>query len=148
MHREGLSVLTQSYRALPLGRETGKVDRDEVRHNTYADMKDLSQLKLQPYFVQQERQTNHFRLPSKVDQSTGTEADLLEDLQALLSAKFTLMLQVHKDVILDLLHNDQTHDLHLKKLTHELTELRLQNAKLQLENRTLSEMLTEKIDKN
>jgi hypothetical protein len=147
MLREGRSVLTQSYRALPLGRDTGNVERNEVRHNTYADMSDLSHLKQQPYYVLQERHSNHFRLPCKIDQSTGTEADLLEDLQALLSAKFTLMLQVHKEVILDLLHNDQTHDLHLKKLTHELTELRLQNARLQLENRTLSEMLTEKIDR-
>lgn len=84
--------------------------------------------------------------PTRVDRATETESGLLEDLQGLLSDKFTMMLQVHKEGILNLLHNGNSSNLHVKKLTHELTELRLQNVRLQLENRHLSDMLTDKID--
>mmetsp|Transcript_29282 Transcript_29282/g.52425 ORF Transcript_29282/g.52425 Transcript_29282/m.52425 type:complete len:142 (+) Transcript_29282:24-449(+) len=141
MQRPKHSVLTQSYQTLPLGGDTPILQRKDARHNTFTDMSDHS-LKAAPYIVQSGRQQDYFK-PQKVDQATETEVDLLDDLQTFMSAKFTLMLQVHKEVILDLLHNDTSHDTHLKKLTHELTGMRLHNARLQLENRHLSEMLIE-----
>lgn len=138
MHQQGRSVLTQSYRTLP-SKAPAIPERFDYRHNTYSTLGDIRHRSPQPYFVHPTLPLNQFK-SALVDRSTETEADLLEELQAQLSAKFTLMLQVHKEGILDLLYSDNHHDLHLKKLTHELTELRLHNARLQLENRYLQDL--------
>jgi hypothetical protein len=72
--------------------------------------------------------------------------DLCFAFQETLGAKFTEMLNVHKDIMLELMTKERNRDDQLRRLTQDLSELHLHNARLQMENKYLCDVLTKQKD--
>jgi hypothetical protein len=75
-----------------------------------------------------------------------TVIDLCLAFQETLGSKFTEMLKVHKEIMFELMSKERSRDEQIRRLTQDLSELHLHNAKLQLENKYLCEMLEKQKD--
>lgn len=89
----------------------------------------------------EEVQPREQSFPSKAQGPTLGVLDLCFAFQSTLGAKFTEMLQVHKEVMLELMSKERSRDDQFRRLTNELSELYMQNARLQMENRQLCEKM-------
>jgi hypothetical protein len=74
-------------------------------------------------------------------QGAYTELGLCFALQKTLSAKFSEMLIVHKEIMLELMSKERSRDEHMRRLTQDLNQQRVTNAKLKTENRQICDIL-------
>lgn len=78
--------------------------------------------------------------------TTHTELDLCFAFQRTLSAKFSEMLLMHKEIMLELMSKERGRDEQMQRLTQDLSQLHLTNARLQMENRQICDMLAKHKD--
>jgi hypothetical protein len=75
-----------------------------------------------------------------------TELDLCFAFQRTLSAKFSEMLLMHREIMLELMSKERGRDEQMQRLTLDLSQLHLTNARLQMENRHICDMLAKHKD--
>lgn len=74
-------------------------------------------------------------------QGAYTELGLCFALQKTLSAKFSEMLILHKEIMLELMSKERSRDEQMRRLTQILNQQRVTNAKLWTENRQICDIL-------
>mmetsp|Transcript_29357 Transcript_29357/g.52554 ORF Transcript_29357/g.52554 Transcript_29357/m.52554 type:complete len:200 (+) Transcript_29357:28-627(+) len=79
--------------------------------------------------------------PVREQKSSHTVIDLCLAFQETLGSKFTEMLRVHKEIMLELMSKERSRDDQIRRLTQDLSELMAHNVRLQIENRSLHDML-------
>lgn len=80
------------------------------------------------------------------NESSSTVLDLCFAFQSTLGAKFTEMLQVHREIMFEMMSKERSRDGQFIKLTAGLRDLHIHRAKLQAENSQLCEILARQRD--
>mmetsp|Transcript_7563 Transcript_7563/g.14094 ORF Transcript_7563/g.14094 Transcript_7563/m.14094 type:complete len:195 (+) Transcript_7563:706-1290(+) len=90
----------------------------------------------------QDKGTMTSEVPSPMAESSPKGVvDLCFAFQKTLGSKFTEMLKMHKEIMFELMAKERGRDEQLRRLTSELSELYMQNARLQIENKHLCDIL-------